>query len=155
MIFFSLRTTLFSLLVAVLFGALCATLSIVLLLIKRCVASLLHLINTALFGAGGIFSPVRDIFIEKEKFLWLHILSEIGAFFKVVLFFASFIVLSYAVLDGEVRVYMLAMTLTSYFLSKHLIISCIIPTVLRIILCMSSFFRACLKEPSRNKNIGK
>ncbi len=127
---FSAYSVFSSIVFSLLYGAFCATLSLACALIWHLIRSFRRIASTWAFYNNGIFSRPREIFIEERKIKKVRVLAEVGAFFKVLLFTIGFILLSYISLDGEIRIYTLAVSLSSYLLLRRFFLSTLLSFVL-------------------------
>ena len=130
MIVFSAYSVLNSILFSFFYGAFCATLSLVCALLFRLTRSFGRIASTWIKYNNGIFSRPREIFIEEGRIKSVRVLREVGAFFKVLLFTIGFILISYISLDGEIRIYTLAVSLASYLLLRSFFLSALLSFLL-------------------------
>ena len=133
MIQFTLSQIAFSVLGALLFGVFVAALFTVASVVVSEIKVLPSVVRSVLVYTGKPWKIGRMEFIGVPVVPKSRLLGELLQFFKIVLFSLLFLVLSYVMLDGKIRVYMLALSLLSLFLTRVFLGKTLYPAVMGIV----------------------
>ena len=123
---------LLSAVLALLFGILAATFGAALSIFLHTVRLLPSLVRNTFFYRGRPLSVERGAFLPKPARRVSRVGAEVRRFLKIIAFALGFLLLSYLALDGIIRVYMLALSLTALFFARRLFFKILVPFAERI-----------------------
>ena len=126
MILFDYNDVLLSMLYALIFGFSFAFVYSIILLIKRALVSLPSIVKDVFFLQKSITAKSFDYLLNNV------IPGRLLLAFSIVIYGIGFFLLSYVVLDGQIRIYMLIISFAAFYLSKFAFYDLIFKILIRL-----------------------
>lgn len=117
---FSIQETYYSILSAAVYGCFFSFLCTICYLLTEYAKMLFFALKCTVIYDGSLFSHLSKSDIKKEADGGLE--SEIFAAIKTVIFFLGLLLVSYVSLDGDIRIYVVAVAACTFYLSDKLLV---------------------------------